>query len=187
MATKRTAEAREWHTPKEILDGLDYTFDIDVASPGEDNTLVQARRYFTASEDGLVQPWTGTVFLHPPTGRKAQQWLEKFVAHGDGIALTFARTDTPWFQMLTENAGVICLVSSRVKFHKGSIENEPVAPSAGFALFAMGHKAEQVLLTSGLGVCLSKQDPPAWRDIEEEDEPTLAEDLDAEEANPEED
>jgi hypothetical protein len=39
----------------------------------------------------------GRVWLNPPYGRQAAAWMEKMAKHGNGIALTFARTDTSMF------------------------------------------------------------------------------------------
>jgi predicted RNA methylase len=41
-----------------------------------------------------VQPWSGTVFMNPPFGRRNGHvpWLRKFLAHGDGIAIVRAYT-----------------------------------------------------------------------------------------------
>jgi hypothetical protein len=59
-----------------ILDGID----LDVASSRVANTYVEAREYFTPSDDGLnLQQWYGSVYLFPPSGayfwdKKKQRW-----------------------------------------------------------------------------------------------------------------
>ena len=59
-----------------ILEGID----LDVASSKIANTYVEAREYFTPSNDGLnSQQWYGSVYLFPPSGayfwdKKRQKW-----------------------------------------------------------------------------------------------------------------
>jgi len=59
-----------------ILNGID----LDVASSDFANTYVEAKEYYTPSDDGLnVQPWYGSVYLFPPSGayfwdKKRQRW-----------------------------------------------------------------------------------------------------------------
>jgi hypothetical protein len=64
----------EWLTPQYIFDGLGLVFDLDPAHPGWDNpyVIVPAKRTFMIADDGLQQPWCGTVWLNPPFGRKAR-------------------------------------------------------------------------------------------------------------------
>lgn len=85
----------EWLTPPEILAKLG-TFDLDPCAP-ECRPWDTAAKHYSKPQDGLQQPWTGRVWLNPPFGRQAVQWLRKLVEHGNGIALVPARTETAMF------------------------------------------------------------------------------------------
>ena len=94
-----------WATPTWILDQL-YSvfdhFDLDPCSATKDCRLtrVKARAHFTAANDGLSLPWSGTVSLNPPYGRELRFWTAKPRTEfelGNAktvVALVHARTDT---------------------------------------------------------------------------------------------
>jgi hypothetical protein len=92
-----TEDSQEWYTPKYILDALGQ-FDLDPCSP-----LVRrfdtARKHYTMLDDGLCKPWTGRVWLNPPY-QDIQTWMLAMARHGNGIALTFNRLGTKWFDKL---------------------------------------------------------------------------------------
>jgi hypothetical protein len=56
-----------------------------------------AARMIAPPRDGLSEPWTGRVWLNPPFGNRAAAWLAKLAAHGNGVALIPARTETRMF------------------------------------------------------------------------------------------
>src|SRR5690606_38163062 len=60
-------EGDEWYTPRWLFDALGIRFSIDVCAP-LDRTFssVPAERHFTIEDDGLAQPWEGTVWRNPP-------------------------------------------------------------------------------------------------------------------------
>lgn len=79
------------------------------------------RKLIVLPEDGLAADWKGRVWLNPPYGREAQDWLEKLRVHGDGIALIFARLETKWIQPYLANGffqieGRISFLSNRAGF-----------------------------------------------------------------------
>ena len=82
-----------WLTPPHILDALG-PFDLDPCGHPDWGT---ARRRIVLPDDGLAVDWSGRVWLNPPYGREVWGWLAKLAAHGDGIALIFARTETEGF------------------------------------------------------------------------------------------
>lgn len=85
----------EWLTPPEIVRALGE-FDLDPCSP-VNRPWDLARRNYTIDDDGLAQEWTGRVWCNPPYGDETALWLERMRIHGNGVALTFARTETAWF------------------------------------------------------------------------------------------
>lgn len=68
--------------------------------------------------DGLAHPWTGRVWLNPPYGRETGKWLAKLAAHGNGIALVFARTETRMFaDYVWSRAQGLLFLQGRPHFH----------------------------------------------------------------------
>jgi len=134
-----SSDTPEHYTPKLILDAVVACLgqiDLDPCSnTGAPN--VPALRYFTADDDGLVQTWTGTVYMNPPYGRAIDDWIVKLCAeHKDGqvteaIALLPARTDTQWFIRLRDYA--CCFVEGRLTF----VGNDDPAPFPS-AVFYLG-------------------------------------------------
>lgn len=105
-------------TPRHILAPLG-AFDLDPCARYP-CPLNCARECFTEPDDGLSQNWFGRVWLNPPYHRyQINHWLEKMAAHGHGIALTHARTDTAWFfNNIWANASALLFLRGRVIFHK---------------------------------------------------------------------
>jgi len=89
-------EGDEWYTPKWLFDALGIRFSIDVCAP-LDRTFssVPAERHFTIEDDGLAQPWEGTVWCNPPYS-KAEPWARRMIHHGDGLLLTHVPMNAGW-------------------------------------------------------------------------------------------
>ena len=80
-------DSDERYTPSWIFDGLGGTFDTDPASPGHGaGDCVPARVKYTRADDGLVQPWHGSVWLNPPFSN-ATPWARRFIDHAQGVFL----------------------------------------------------------------------------------------------------
>lgn len=134
------SENIERYTPSYFFDHLPVSFDLDPCSPVDPKKrTTKARQHFTKEDDGLSQPWFGTVFLNPPYHRKiVNQWIQKLAEHGDGIALLFARTDNAWFHDFTPDA--IFFLKGRVNFIS-SVDLRPIeggGAGAGSMLMAYG-------------------------------------------------
>ena len=141
----------DWYTPPDIFVALGLIFDLDPCSPGPAH-WVPARKIYTKEDDGLVQPWSGTVFMNPPFGRRNGHvpWLRKFLAHGDGIAIVLAYTSSAWFHQWAVKAQTMCFPRGKTKFIRpdGSIGR---APGHGVVLLGMGAVANKALAQCGLG------------------------------------
>lgn len=110
-----TTNEETWLTPPEILSPLGE-FDLDPCTP-EVMPWPTAKKRYTKQDDGLLQPWEGRVWLNPPYGRGIGRWMEKMAMHMNGIALTFARTDTDFFQdYVFESCYSILFVKRRINF-----------------------------------------------------------------------
>ena len=75
----------EHYTPKHLFDALNIEFDLDVAAP-IGGSHVPAKRYFDKTVDGLAQDWVGNIWMNPPYSNPTP-WVDKFIAHNQGIAL----------------------------------------------------------------------------------------------------
>lgn len=112
----RTVGTKTWLTPPWLLRHLGE-FDLDpCAAIGQ--PWQTAKKQYTELEDGLSQTWEGRVWLNPPYGASARDWLKKMAEHRNGIALLFARTDTKTFQeWVLPHAKSAIFLAGRVKFH----------------------------------------------------------------------
>lgn len=106
----QNAESHTWLTPLEFVRSLG-SFDLDPCGfPGHHT----AERLICLPNDGLVQEWFGRVWLNPPYGKFARDWLDKLERHGNGVALVFARLETAWLRPHLRNGFFV--VSNRISF-----------------------------------------------------------------------
>ena len=117
-------------TPKYFFDrlNLEFNFDLDVCANHEN---AKCKRYFTESDNGLLQKWSGSVWMNPPYGREIVNWIRKaYESAQEGatvVCLIPSRTDASWWHDYCMN-GEIRFVRGRLKFG-GSEWNAPF-PSA---------------------------------------------------------
>jgi phage N-6-adenine-methyltransferase len=136
----------EWFTPIEhIAMARDVlgSISLDPASNGMAQTVVQADKFFTESDDGLKHEWHGTVWLNPPyTQPDISHFIDKIVEERisgrmtAGIMLTHNYTDTAWFQKAARNAEAMCFTRGRIRFI--SPEGKRAAPTQGQTFFYFG-------------------------------------------------
>ena len=134
--------SEEWYTPPELVKALGE-FDLDPCA-GPDGAPQHARENFrqgvapelvpgvkafsqyakvTHVKDGLLvwanRTWKSRVWLNPPYGRATGAWLKQMAEHSNGIALTFARTDTQaFFDHVWGKASGIMFLKGRLSFNK---------------------------------------------------------------------
>lgn len=140
----------EWLTPPEILRALG-AFDLDPCSP-----IVRpwptAAKHLTVDDDGLAHDWAGRVWCNPPFGREAIKWLRRMAAHGDGVALIPARTETAMFyETVWGVADAVLFLKGRPHFHYVDGARAPFNSGAPLALIAYGQPNVAALRQSGLG------------------------------------
>jgi hypothetical protein len=143
----------EWLTPPEIVKALGH-FDLDPCAP-----IVRpwetAARHFTVEDDGLVQPWHGRVWCNPPFGREAVKWLRRMAAHGNGVALIPARTETAMFyETVWGAADAVLFMQGRPHFHYVDGRRAAANSGAPICLVAYGCSNVVMLERSRLGVVL---------------------------------
>jgi len=126
----------DWRTPDWLFKELDhkYRFDLDAAAT-QINTKCQ--NYLTEKDDALnINWWPGSrVFINPPYGRKVGKFVYKALEQskrGRFVALlTFARTDTSWWQDCVPHAAEVIFIRGRLKFNRGNGKSGAApAPSA---------------------------------------------------------
>jgi len=118
VATKREL----WQPIAERMGG----FDLDPAA-GCEPTPIANKRY-TEADDGLTQPWYGTVWLNPPFSEK-RVWFKRLVdqyKNGDverAVALSTTGTSAVWFQEWFSTADLIVFLEGRDWYIHG--DNNP--------------------------------------------------------------
>jgi len=149
-----TDKSDDWYTPQYVFDALGCRFDLDVSAPVEGPRYVPAAAHFW--ERGLEQQWTGFVWMNPPFGHQSTKraWLQKFIDHGNGIALLPDRTSAPWWQWAAPKMGVLLFVAPKIKFERpdGSIGEQP---GSGTVLMSIGDRGAAALeraAVAGLGI-----------------------------------
>lgn len=139
-----------WVTPREILKPLGQ-FDLDPCS-FKGHPWQPALRFFTVDDDGMKQRWHGRVWLNPPFGASAFNWILKLKEHGDGIALIPARTETKmFFELIWGSASAVCFVQGRPHFHYPDGTRAPFNSGAPICLVAYGMGNAMALAKSRLG------------------------------------
>lgn len=127
MAVHYSSDSAEWYTPPAIIAKVVELFgaiDLDPCSNDKNTPRVPARQHYTKDDNGLLQHWTGRVYMNPPYGREIVDWIEALCEQyesGDvlqGIALVPARTDTEWFNRLRDYPR--CFVKGRLSFSDNS-------------------------------------------------------------------
>lgn len=106
----------EWLTPPEIIRELG-PFDLDPCA-AINQPWPTAAKHYTVRDNGLMQRWEGRVWLNPPYGPNTFRWLLRLSEHGDGIALTFARTETRgFFEAVWLKANALLFLEGRPHFY----------------------------------------------------------------------
>ena len=144
----------EWYTPKYIFDAMGTGFDLDVAAPADLSHIHTPASTFIHA-DSLDRKWFGFVWMNPPFGGRNSliPWLDKFFAHGNGVALTPDRTSAPWWQAAALKADALLHVNGKVRFIRPDGSEGP-SPTNGTTLFAAGEKGVAALRAAadeGLG------------------------------------
>lgn len=150
----------EWYTPPGIFAALGLTFDLDPCAPPGGLDWIPASRFYSDLDDGLSQPWSGRVWLNPPYGPRTGDWMRRLAAHGHGIALVFARTETEWWHATVPSAHAVCFIAGRLTFVDE--DRQPGAFNAGApsALIGFGQDCAESIDKAKLGMTFSVRAQP---------------------------
>lgn len=141
----------DWLTPPEIIQALG-PFDLDPCA-SRTRPWDTAKVHYTVDDDGLSKPWFGRVWLNPPYSSHATRWLLKLAEHGNGIAFTFARTETRWFfgTVWDEPAATaILFLRGRIHFYYPDGRMAEANAGAPSVLIAYGEENAAILRDSGI-------------------------------------
>jgi DNA N-6-adenine-methyltransferase Dam len=123
-------KSNEWYTPVKYIEAAREvmgSIDLDPASCELANQTVKAARYYTKSENGLMLPWYGNVWLNPPYGSINESrkmglpaFMGKLVCEylsgniNQAIALATSRPACKWFDPLWQFS--LCFVNHDIQF-----------------------------------------------------------------------
>lgn len=165
---ENSSKSDEWYTPKYIFDALGCVFDLDVAAPADrQHCHVPANAFI--SESSLSAPWNGFIWMNPPFGGRngLVPWLQRFIGHGNGIALTPDRISAPWWQQTAKRSHAVLFVAGKPRFIRP--DGTPgIQPSHGITLFAMGDRALDALTraqSNHLGIVMIRRNPRAHESL----------------------
>jgi hypothetical protein len=156
-------------TPQWVLEPLGK-FDLDPCTPPIMPWTTAEHRY-TEKDDGLAQLWTGRVWFNPPYSN-IEPWMQRMVDHRNGVGLTFARTETEWFdQYVWEQADSILFLKGRIYFCDVNGQRSRINSPAPSVLIAYGEENVDCLNSCGIDgkhVLLNRQvlfiaASPSWK------------------------
>ena len=139
-----SSETQEWYTPSEYIvlaREVMSTIDLDPASNETAQQWIQAKQYYTFSDNGLLKPWFGCVWLNPPYGGQVRLWIEKMIEEYEhdhleqGILLVKPAVGSSWYQLLSSRFPR-CEPHKRIRFidETGKQQDSPVHGNVFFYL-----------------------------------------------------
>ena len=134
-------------TPNELFQSLNCLFDLDVAGFHNQNHVPADKVYCVCCHNGLTDDWFGFVWMNPPYSNPTP-WVDKFIAHGEGIAL-LPITRGKWWDRVWSSSGYVLPTPYNFKF----VRPDGVKRDITFRtmLFALGEKGHKAFIKSNLG------------------------------------
>jgi hypothetical protein len=96
------ATADDCYTPRWVFDAMGLEFDLDAAAPFGGPLHVPAKRWYTAAEDGLTQPWDGLTFA---------PWAHKWAATPRACLMGTYTPGTAWFPFVFAAADAVAFIT----------------------------------------------------------------------------
>lgn len=138
----------EIFTPSWIFDALNVQFDLDPASSNHPLVTVPAEKRYTKEDDGLAREWFGRVWMNPPFS-KLTPWVDKWMAHNNGICLVPLSSNGKWVNRLWDSEAACCYLPPGMSF-QGS-DGNIVKIRWRTSMWAIGETNITALKMSGLG------------------------------------
>lgn len=161
-----------WLTPPRLVQLLG-PFDLDPCAAPRQPWKLAKEDYRLPKQDGLALPWSGLVWCNPPYGPSMKPWVDRMVAHNQGVLLVFSHTETRAFQLALRHCSCLFLPAGRLLFYRenGARSSGKQAPNA---LFAFGSEAAKRLLQLPVMGCFLKREtftkgPYTLDDMKEEE------------------
>ena len=151
---KNIAKPNSWIEPKELTDALG-AFDTAPFSLANRPWDI-ATTHYSLDDQPLMMDWSTfeRTWLYPPQGNPAKPYLEKMVAHGNGIALLPSRTETHVFtDYVWQGADAVLFIKSRLTFHHTDGTKASGQSGWGSALVAYGDDNVETLRNCDIQGC----------------------------------
>jgi hypothetical protein len=136
----------ELYTPKIIFDRLGLEFDLDVASSYSDHIKTPTKNRFTIEDDAFSKDWFGKVWMNPPFS-KPRPWVEKWLKHGNGVALLPLSGNSGWWRKLWLSEAAVVMIEPNTGFTNTDGEEKKIM--YGISLWAIGDENIQALRAFG--------------------------------------
>lgn len=138
----------EWYTPSKVFQQLGLVFDIDVCAPKGGLPRIPALKSFDIEMDGLLQPWHGLVWMNPPYS-KPTPWIDKWLDHGNGVALV-PTSKAKWTTRLWSSNAKVALLEPNLKFERPDGSHKQIFMQCW--LWAIGSTAIEAINNGNFGV-----------------------------------
>lgn len=118
-----SSKSDDWETPQDFFDKVneEFNFTLDVCATEQNSKCPD---YYSREQNGLIQPWIGTVWCNPPYGTAIKHWVKKAAESACTVVMLLpARTDTAWFHDYIYGKAEIRFIRSRLKF--GNADRAP--------------------------------------------------------------
>lgn len=119
-----SSNENDWYTPEKYIEAARAVLgaiDLDPASCKLANKTVKAKKFYTIQDDGLHLPWKGRLWMNPPYGRLAGEFVGRLLLEYEAgevdaaiLLVNSNCTDTDWFQPLWDHR--LCFTNHRIEF-----------------------------------------------------------------------
>lgn len=145
QSRKERAQTTTWLTPKWLLDRLGK-FDYDPCAAPEPRPWPTARVMHDETKNRLRYKWFDRVFVNPPYGLSAVEFLKKLAKHNRGILLITLRGDTRYFHdWVWGVASSMLVLKGRPRFCYPDGSDSKGSTGGATALFSYGPEDAEIL------------------------------------------